>query len=1007
MTSKEIKELRNKLWLSQKQFAKQLGVSKRTIIRWESGRRTPDKEFQQKLLHLKTRVTDEKVTDNEVTNEKVTNGKVTDEKVTNEEVTNGKVTDKKVTNKKVTDYENDTNQTDSSALNNSEVDIKETLSSEVDNQDNQDIPIYTEFVKLTSLTEGDRLELQENRGFSKEVISELSFRSGRKEIVEPAIDTLKQKFLKEYLISSGVLVEKDEKDIIINPQLTKGHIIIPYLEVDGETVYRLRPHKLGFEGKGLDVYCRYLLKDKPEHVVLTEGEFKAAALRVLGIAAIAIPGVSSFSNQHFDDLVAFLREFEVKSVTILFDNEDKTNPDSPYYKENFFVRYDTQFWAFIMFYKLQKTGIESRIAQLPDSWRINGKADCDSALAAGHTKEQFIQVIDSAFDGYKYVEQLPEEAKAVVLRKRDRYFFASPLEIGFIANERNCYVWKSENTKADGKTEIQREVISNFHLEVDYTLFTSGDCLRKGVFVNKYDEKSEPFFITPKSMVQNAQFAEFCFAKGNYLWEGNAPQLREVWKHTFAHDTGALVFQPDGYGRTQINGAWLFGNCVISREGKVIQPDNDDIFWLESQRLGLTHPLPDTGEEGRRNVSFTAPIIETKNIVSIYETMEMFRQSIDTTGGFGAWLGVGWALASLFCDEIVKQYKKSFPLCFLAGKTGSGKTVFGHWLMSLVGGYQKEGRSVSQTTDKGLFRMLAKYSNLPVWLGDFRNTAPQHRIETLRNIYDRISYERAEYSNDYRTRSTPIRATLLVDGEETPRDPALLSRCVVILLSEKTRGGVELFHKIESLTPFLSSVVFQVLQKRNELLPEVIKRIRQFQPDILQLTGDDRLADNYSIIMAVMTTVLDTFVPNLSEDVGEAFVSWVYRDALKNREIKLNEDVINQFFEALNALTVEKEIRKEIHFIVEANKLYMWFYGCFAKYEEFERRRGYTVFKRSAIMEYILSEPYCVASNEQKWFSYLGKPQKCLVIDLDKAPDIVQTFAKIRDEGDFPSGLTP
>jgi hypothetical protein len=204
------------------------------------------------------------------------------------------------------------------------------------------------------------------------------------------------------------------------------------------------------------------------------------------------------------------------------------------------------------------------------------------------------------------------------------------------------------------------------------------------------------------------------------------------------------------------------------------------------------------------------------------------------------------------------------------------------------------------------------------------------------------------------------------------------------------------------LTPFLSSVVFQVLQKRNFLLPEVVKRIRQFQPDILQLTSDDRLADNYSIIMAVMTTVLDTFVPNLSEDVGEAFVSWVYRDALKNREIKLNEDVINQFFEALNALTVEKEIRKEIHFIVEANKLYMWFYGCFAKYEEFERRRGYTVFKRSAIMEYLLSEPYCVASNEQKWFSYLGKPQKCLVIDLDKAPDIVQTFAKVRDECDFP-----
>ena len=44
----------------------------------------------------------------------------------------------------------------------------------------------------------------------------------------------------------------------------------------------------------IELYCRYLLKDKPSEIVLTEGEFKAAALLQWGIPALAMPGISAF-----------------------------------------------------------------------------------------------------------------------------------------------------------------------------------------------------------------------------------------------------------------------------------------------------------------------------------------------------------------------------------------------------------------------------------------------------------------------------------------------------------------------------------------------------------------------------------------------------------------------------------------------------------------------------------------------------------------------------------------
>lgn len=52
MDGDEIRALRKKLDLSQKDLAKKLGVSKRTVENWEQGTRFPSAENEQKLREI-------------------------------------------------------------------------------------------------------------------------------------------------------------------------------------------------------------------------------------------------------------------------------------------------------------------------------------------------------------------------------------------------------------------------------------------------------------------------------------------------------------------------------------------------------------------------------------------------------------------------------------------------------------------------------------------------------------------------------------------------------------------------------------------------------------------------------------------------------------------------------------------------------------------------------------------------------------------------------------------
>ena len=498
--------------------------------------------------------------------------------------------------------------------------------------------IYKRVVELLPLTDIHRQQLKTKRGFSDDTIDRLMFRSLGQHAAALK-DRLLGEFAKEDLVESKVLISVNEQ-FVLNNQLLEDRVLIPYLglaqyastdeaganeapgppigadsknttgasvdaslragtsttdEMGADTnaapgppigadsknlgvekdvdVYYIRPHKLGFEKIAPQIYCRlFLAKLRPEHVVLTEGEFKAAALWQWGIPAVAVPGISSFGLKHMDRLVALFREFGVRKVTVIFDNEIKDNPEYSNYKPKASSRYDVHLWSYLMAYKLGREGFTSGIGWLPDRWREQGKIDFDGALAQGRTKQDILNVIARAKPPREFLEGLDEEARRIVQRKISMHFTRLN-----IRREFNRYVV----TRHRG-TDVYDETISNFVINIKSSFFTPNGVFRNIQLINEFGETSDMFTLEPSDMAGLNEFKKFCFAAGNYVFEGKGDDLVNIWKLEFARDSGELIVMPEKIGGVKKK-LWLFGTMAIVGHGKIFRPDGEQVFWIDGK----------------------------------------------------------------------------------------------------------------------------------------------------------------------------------------------------------------------------------------------------------------------------------------------------------------------------------------------------------------------------------------------------------------------------------------
>jgi len=274
-----------------------------------------------------------------------------------------------------------------------------------------------------SLSDVDRKNLFVKRGLNDATIELLGFRSNPESNKGLLLD-MANHFPTAVLVESGLwkthadnvsespkpnpqfygmsIVEKrdakgkkirDEKGEVIRECVWNNPILIPYFNEAGELVH-LRPHKGMMAGKTPHFYVVRAkgqatgAKDSngnPKIAIITEGEFKAAALwQTLGdVAEIgALPGIT-MAKLLIGDVEEWLETTVVRQVVVGYDNENKGDEKLSGYQREKQRRFDTHVWARYLARQLSRQGYEGKVCVLPDEWRDEkGKADWDGYLAA-------------------------------------------------------------------------------------------------------------------------------------------------------------------------------------------------------------------------------------------------------------------------------------------------------------------------------------------------------------------------------------------------------------------------------------------------------------------------------------------------------------------------------------------------------------------------------------------------------------------------------------------------
>ena len=822
--------------------------------------------------------------------------------------------------------------------------------------------IYEAFINLLPLTDADREHLHKKRGFTDATIDAFKIRSGGAH-TEDIMAEMRTRYAESDLIESALLVNANGRTII-NDQLLGDRLIIPYIDESGE-VYHVRPHKLGFKQVPLQPFCSQILANKPEHIVLTEGEFKAIALQQWQVPALAVPGVQSFGLKNFDRLVTLLREFGVKRVTVIFDNEIKDNPEYPNYKPRVEDRHDTQLWSHLMAYKLEQAGFVTRVGTLPGEWRENGKVDFDMALAQGRTREEILAVIGAALSAREYLERLPDDARRIVQRKKAMHYTRLN-----IARDFNRYVVTKFR---DGQP--QEQVISNFVINIKASFYTPDGVMRNVQLVNEYGEASGVFALDPGSMAGLNEWKKFLLSKGNYVFEGAAHDLINVWKLEFLRDSGEMIYMPSSIGRVE-PGLWLFGNMAI-RDGKAYRPDNDGVAWVNGK--GYRPQSLQLNPQGQA-MEDAIPALSTRPI-NIREVAAKLKEGV---GGYEAYIGLGWVIATLFAEDIFAAYK-CLPILFPHGKRESGKSTYMRWLMNFFG-IESEGYGIAETTQNFIARALSYYSGLGVWFDEYRN---EPRV-TSKDGFFRSAYNRQlsgkGTATAFQAKGFSVNAALSISGEELPRDNGLYTRLVPIQISANKRNR-EHFEWLNRHCTSFSSFSRETLLQYNTHKDKLLQNIAEMKQVLVARDVSDRTAENWAICAASFDTLV------LQDD---SFLLWVEEKCQEIRRTGEQEHILNQFWEDVNVLLSQGDLNQR-HLKLDEGALHVWFPGVFDVWSvHYRRKTGREPFDRVSVLKYLTDEPYCSA--EQASVRMDRTKRRTYVVDPEIATDTIREIAAAVDE---------
>lgn len=400
---------------------------------------------------------------------------------------------------------------------------------------------------------------------------------------------------------------------------------------------------------------------------------------------------------------------------------------------------------------------------------------------------------------------------------------------------------------------------SNYVLKVLYHIETDKDQRRVIEFKNELG-RAKSKDVSTDDLSEMSRFRKVTEGLGNFMFYGKPEDFMRIKGKLYEEEKTAEQLETLGWHE---DGFYAFCNGVYDSE--FIPVDEHGMLEYKEKNYFIPfHP-------------------KTNRYSFLNEKKFRFRPSTVTfkewcehyTGAFGdqGKVMLIFGLATVYSDIIFK-HKNNFPLIFLYGEGGSGKSTMIQYVQMLFGVPQAPIKLTEKAnTDKAKIRKLAQFVNALICFEEYTDTIDISVDKTLSGFYDRFGYERSDIKSKYGTESVPVESSVCVTGNFYPTDDPFLQRLILMDYNVNIREQkvIEHFDKLNLLNmEGITNITGSLIQYREHVdvaFPLNYRKIYQEFNSTLKansISVPSRMVENYSIILCTYHILKDKLKFNFS-----------------------------------------------------------------------------------------------------------------------------------------------
>jgi hypothetical protein len=528
--------------------------------------------------------------------------------------------------------------------------------------------------------------------------------------------------------------------------------------------------------------------------------------------------------------------------------------------------------------------------------------------------------------------------------------------------------------------------VTNFKMRIIYHVETSDDEAYRLIQIKNVFGLDVVIKMNTDDFVSAGSFKKQIARKGNFIFKGTDADLCRLQDKLQREEKKTEMIKQLGYNKKFNFYAWANGifDCNLNK-------------FVPADDLGIVEHYKVDKEGEMTPLNFFIPAMSAmfrdkedlytndkrfllvENEISFKDWAELFCKVY----GHNGQMGLVYYIMALFSDIIFKDMGDRFPMLNVYGQKGTGKGTMIESLMKLYGLGQKQLMLGGASTVVGFMRKSGQFSNAIVWLDEYKNNLKPAFIESLKNLYDRIGYERGKKDNTFQTESTRIDSAVIVSGQEMPIiEEALFSRFIALITTKpvKTEQSINNFNKLKHLeADGLSSLTVQLLKHRTAFSESFRAMFNLEQRELTKAVNnnevDDRFINNYAAMIAAFRIISE--VETLPFNIKD-FRELCKKTLMDQFYVLRGSDSLGKWWNIVETLFEQGYIQLDRHFMIRDQKLYIRVQDVYQHYTEaMAKRKDVGVLDEATLKNYLQNDPKAYVENIKKFFG--GAQKWCLV----------------------------